>query len=634
MNYNIDFEICSLIFLIPFGIMGLSKKKIPNIQNFLFFHLTNFVIIGTALDILTISIITYSISLPIWLIYIVNCLYYIYEALVSLFFFLYILSLINIFKSFKISKIYYFFIPFLITVLLICSSPLTRFIFYIDENKIFQYGKLDFVQYVNYIIYFLFAFIAIFKHNNKVDKRTWIALITFNLIMSLALFIEYNNREYLLTNVAAGFGIIIVYTILQTPNHYVDKNTQLFNHNTVAPLITSLYEKKKNFHFIIFIIDEFKTLNTIFGVKCTEFLINKISKYLTDSYKNGHVLRLKTDQFGIIYFDEIQSKNSINTLHQFFPNIWEVNSLDIKITVSAIGLSSRDYSYPEYFLSNIDYAMSLSNIANNSIIYLDKKANEDIQYQFKVETILKKAIDYGTIEVYYQPIFNKEKNKFTNLEALARLYDSEIGYIPAPTFIKIAEQNGMIIKLGEIVLEKVCMLLKMNDIRSFGIEYVQINLSIVQCMQTNLYKNIFEIIDKYEIPYEMFCFEVTETSASTSFHNLFFNMNNIAKHGIKFALDDYGMGYSNIDYLMKLPFTFLKTDKNLLWSAMDNNRSEISFECIIYMAEKLGLTVISEGAETQTQLDFLTNKNINLIQGFYFSKPIPPDKLLEFLKKY
>ena len=236
--------------------------------------------------------------------------------------------------------------------------------------------------------------------------------------------------------------------------------------------------------------------------------------------------------------------------------------------------------------------------------------------------ILEKAIKNEDFEVVYQPIYDVKQNKYTTAEALIRLKNTELGFIKPEEFIPLAEQNGMILKIGNFVFKSVCKFLKETQIWEKGIEYIHINLSVIQCMQEKLYEQLFSIVDYFGIPYKYINLEVTETSANASQDILKNNMKVMLENQMRFSLDDYGTGFSNTASLIEYPFNMIKLDKSLIWDAIKDEKARVILKRTINMIKELGMLVIAEGVETKNQVDMVKSLGCDYIQGYFYSYPL------------
>ena len=219
-------------------------------------------------------------------------------------------------------------------------------------------------------------------------------------------------------------------------------------------------------------------------------------------------------------------------------------------------------------------------------------------------------------------------------EALIRLFDPEYGYIHPEPMIAIAEREGYILRIGEIVFTEVCRFYSENKLDKLGIEYIEVNLSAVQCMQKHLAEQFIDIMNKYKLGPERINFEITESSAMINDAEVSRNIERFEKKGVSLSLDDYGTGYSNISYLYNLPFVIMKVDKSILWSSEKNVKADIILKNTFRMANRLNMKVVMEGVETEDQIRKLLALNCDYFQGYYFSKPIEGGKFIEYIKGF
>lgn len=218
-------------------------------------------------------------------------------------------------------------------------------------------------------------------------------------------------------------------------------------------------------------------------------------------------------------------------------------------------------------------------------------------------------------------------------EALIRMKDPELGYVSPEEFIPLAESNGMIIEIGEIAFRKVCEFMKSGQAQALGVKYIEVNLSLLQCVQEQLSDRLMEIMAEYGIPPEEINFEITETAGLANYDALLKNMNCLISKGVTFSMDDYGTGFSTANYLITLPMDIVKIDKSILWPAMENEEAFVILKHTVEMLKSLKKRIVVEGVETREMAKLLIDMGCDYLQGYYYQKPIPADKYLEFLKE-
>ena len=190
---------------------------------------------------------------------------------------------------------------------------------------------------------------------------------------------------------------------------------------------------------------------------------------------------------------------------------------------------------------------------------------------------------------------------------------------------------GRIVELGRIVFEKVCKFIDDNDMEELGLDYIEVNLSTVQCMQENLAKTYIDIMEKYQINPKYINLEITETAQSTR-STLLKNMEKLNKYGVSFSLDDFGTGNSNLNYVIEMPVKIVKFDKNMVNSYFENRIASFVMNSAIDMIKGLGHKIVLEGIETKEQIERVKNLKVDYIQGYYYSKPIDVNSFISFIR--
>jgi EAL domain-containing protein (putative c-di-GMP-specific phosphodiesterase class I) len=266
----------------------------------------------------------------------------------------------------------------------------------------------------------------------------------------------------------------------------------------------------------------------------------------------------------------------------------------------------------------------------DTCVNVDADMMKRMQRDECVESALGRAVNNDSIEVYFQPIYSNGSRKIRSAEALARLYDPELGFIPPDEFIPKAEQNGSIMQLGRQVFEKTCRFIRDNDLDSLGIDYIEVNLSPVQCLHERLAEELLEAAHEYGISMDRVNLEITETSTMDS-DVTGNNMKRLIENGASFSLDDYGTGFSNLINILNLPLRIVKIDKSIVWSYFNDSRDILPHVIRMFRSQKL--EILAEGVETEQMADELADMGCDYEQGFYFSKPVPPAEFIRYVKK-
>lgn len=430
-------------------------------------------------------------------------------------------------------------------------------------------------------------------------------------------------------------ALLILYLVAQNPADMLDSNTKVLSRSMMDEILLRDIEAGKAFDLIVLALDDFKFVNKTFGVTTGDIMLMQVAYFLTTLTKKGRVYRYGADQFVLqMKHAETDMYEVLDSIKERFRHPWitEEVSVMLSTTISCIACP-EDGDSMETLVDVIDYSiLSAKTMGKGTVVFAKDMDLHALRKEKAIEKAIELAIDRDTIEVYYQPIFNTEKQCYTSAEALVRLNDELLGYISPEIFIPIAEKNGMILKLGTMIFEKVCRFIAEENLKDTTIEYIEVNVSVVQCMQQNFVEELIEIMDYYHIAPEQINLEVTETAAVNSISILQENIEKLHAKGISFSLDDYGSGYSTLGYLHQLPFQIIKLDKLMVWDAFENERAGITLKFTVGMLKELKVRIVAEGVETQEQQMHLTGIGCDYLQGWYYSKAIPGEEFAQLIQ--
>lgn len=292
-----------------------------------------------------------------------------------------------------------------------------------------------------------------------------------------------------------------------------------------------------------------------------------------------------------------------------------------------LGDSGLILEYAEYL-----EALSAKN-GLTEVIQDDYQTMNGFLYNKRVEQYLHKAITEDLFEIYYQPVYSTRKKCFITLEALSRLQHPELGWIAPDVFIQIAEKNHMIEQITDLQFSRVCRFLGENRYLMRHLLNVKVNLSSLDLMRNDCSRHFIRIMDAYKIPHNWIQFEITETVATECNAGLRRVAEEFTDAGIGLCLDDFGSGYANLNTVMRLPFSVIKVDRSLLFDICRDEKRAIFYESVVETFHKMNYHIVSEGVETQEEMEQISSWGVGMIQGYYFSKPLPEKELLELLKK-
>jgi diguanylate cyclase (GGDEF)-like protein/PAS domain S-box-containing protein len=378
-------------------------------------------------------------------------------------------------------------------------------------------------------------------------------------------------------------------------------------------------------------LDRFKFVNDTLGHSVGDNLLWQVSKRLTACVpKSATVSRQGGDEF-TIYLPNIKSEREVqrvvNRVIASFSKPFKLldNEMYIKASIG-ISLFPENGDTSEILIKNADTAMYKSKeISGNHYHFFSEGMDTRTFENIKLENALYKALENEELVVYYQPQINYQTRKIVGVEALLRWQHPEHGMMPPDKFIPIAEETGLIVPIGEWVLKEACRQLKEWHNQSTEFICMSVNLSVRQFEQKNLFSTVKNVLKKVGLSPEYLQLELTENLIVKNTELTLKTMKKLKGLGINIAIDDFGTGYSSLGYLKDLPIDTLKIDKTFI-KDMTVDDAAIT-NTIITLAQNLNLHVIAEGVETKEQAEFLSDRNCHLMQGFFFSRPIPAEEI-------
>lgn len=418
---------------------------------------------------------------------------------------------------------------------------------------------------------------------------------------------------------------------------YIDSVTQLPNYLSLQEYFDRAVDRVNSFagKFPILCIkfDRVDLIRTTYG----ESFVNKLLQLIVNQIKtclmpDDLLLRLMGDRFIVILlnsFQHLQVTEIIQSILQYLAEPLKIEEETFHLTAS-IGIAY----YPDDGIT----ANMLSKKAEVAASHAQQKSNHSFAFfkpelinisseNFLLEQQLRKALERAELQLYYQPQVNLRDGQIISVEALIRWLHPETGLISPGRFMPIAEETDLIIPIGEWVLHTACSQTKHWQNLENSTLKIAVNLSPRQFNQPDLVQRFQQIIEKTKLKPEFLELEITESCVIQDPQAAIFSLNRLKELGINIAIDDFGTGYSSLAYLKQFPFDTLKIDQCFIRGMNDESKDAEIVKAIIQMAHSLNLKVIAEGIEKQEELDLLNQYQCDVIQGYIFSKPLPPREL-------
>lgn len=382
-------------------------------------------------------------------------------------------------------------------------------------------------------------------------------------------------------------------------------------------------------------LDRFQLLNEYLGHGIVSALLKQVGDRLQQTLeKYGIVVSLNTSEFCAILHPLEHRHEVVNIAEEilaaFSSPFTTEDQQDVFISLSiGIALYIRDGLTLDELLSNAHTAMlRVQKQGGNQHAFYSVAMNVGRLNTVFLEADLRQALERNELEVVYQPKMNLQTGKVVGAEALLRWFHPTRGLVLPNQFISLAEETGLIIPIGEYVMEKACCQLRHWQLAGLKDFYMSINLSAKQFTQLNLHHRLSQIIINNQLQPQDIQLELTESTLVNNGEVSIRRLKALRSLGLKIALDDFGTGYSSLSYLQQFSFDTLKLDRSFIHGIHRNHVNATIITAIIEMAHNLNLKVVAEGVEDEGELEFLTRFNCDEIQGFLFSRPIKAEEFL------
>lgn len=631
MLYNIHYDIAATFVLLILLYFTLSRKGIKKPQHMMFFIVALNGLVSCIFDITSSIAISYPQQFSVVCRDILNFFYLCTHNMQALLLCLYIITTTGLYI--KLNKRYFALLclPYLITLAALLLNPIFRWVFYYNENDLYTHGPMMIYLYASAFFYICIAVYYVITQGKSIPKEKLIALIVFAFGGIASVVVQMMLSTVLIELFIQSLSFLGVLFTLENEADIYNGISKVFNRRAFLE-DNDIYIKSKIDYSVVSIkLTNINNYQSVLGVLAMNDVRFHIAQWLRSFTRNGVVYDCEKDNFCLslycISHEEIaRIAEEIKTK---FETTWQYNEyeLDLRVHISIIDIPETANSL-DSLLAVVD-----SNKALGDEVIMRGKELKALQRSNEVANAIQKALDNHSFQVYYQPIWNRQLGRINSAEALIRLFDEELGEIPPDEFIPIAENEGLIVKVGEVVFRQACEFYKVNNLAQYGIEYVEVNLSTVQCMYTGLPDTFRNILKEYELAPIRFNLEITESVAVHSPDIFLDTMKRLKEQGFTFSMDDYGTGYSNFSYMFDMDFDIIKLDKSILWNADTNENAQTILSCTVRMLKDMHFKVLIEGVETKAQLDKVVALGVDYCQGYYFSRPIPGNRFVAYCQK-
>ncbi len=491
----------------------------------------------------------------------------------------------------------------------------------------YHFGQATITAYVLAILLLIRMLWLLTQHRRqmtKISRRSayyWVGLCL------IATLVQFLNNELMIAGFFSAIGIMMIYLKLENPERFVDSDTGFFNKLALKRCMRQLDETGESVTLIYFDCEQIGHQKVVIDrevrLEVYNFFDNMKKIYPFRGIHEGIVLAVREKE---------NVSKVIKSINDRFEKPWGRHK-DVYLKPKMIYLEETKV---------LKSALDIKKIFNfvrydkrlyeeEDIIYLDESIIREAYKEDDVENLIMDSIHNKRVEVFYQPIYSTVSKTFESAEALVRIRKEDGSIIMPGGFIEVAEKRGSILPLGAEVFDKVCQFIEEHNIEKMGLHYIEVNLSAVQCGYKHLADELIDTMKRHHVAPHFINLEITESASMINDKIFMDNMYSLKNYGVSFSLDDFGTGQSNLNYIVAMPVDIVKFDRGMTLSYFENAKAKHVMDAAMAMIKGMNLEIVSEGIESAEQLEIMEALGIQYIQGYYFSKPLPEKKFIEFV---
>ncbi len=519
-------------------------------------------------------------------------------------------------------------LPFVVIELLCLTSFATGAIFSVQDGAYARgpwYPLLNFA----YCLYEAIGIALVCWRRPHLRRQDLVCAVAYNLVLFVGTFIRIVMPRLLVMDTFCMVAITIIYLGFLNPDLYLSGYGTTFNMRCFRLLLTE-WSNERDRHLLGFSLQNYNHERSIVGSQQMDAAIALIGEFLHDTFADEVVFYLRGGRFALMGAGSAAGEDIAAAIRQRFADSWHLRTVDLRFGVGIAQVDGLGQMANADRTMN-DLVIALDNVRHSTARSDDPDNPIDVRQVGRQVDVLRQlewALSRNEVEVYLQPLVNSATSRIEGAESLARIHDDEGGIISPELFIPIAEKSGLIVELGLQVLRKTCEFVQTHDLDELGLRWISVNLSPIQCMQQDVATQFLQTLEAYGVDSGVIRLEITEQSM-IDFEQMREPIAGLEREGFRFAMDDYGTGYSNLTNVKRYPFSSVKLDMEVVWDYF-RDRDEL-LPAIVRGFKSLGLSVTAEGIETREMADALAGIGCDYLQGFYFSKPVPSSEFARLL---
>lgn len=516
---------------------------------------------------------------------------------------------------------------------LVLVNPWTKWLFSF-ENGVYVRGPANKAAFAALGVELVLAVVCYVRHRNQVSRAIHRLIQVLPPIICLLLIVQMIMPQEMMVGIASALVNLVFFISFQFNRIGQDSLTELPNRYTLFQLLSARLRKGERLHLVMIYLDRFEAVNRKYGTSQGDALLYAVARYLEGCAPAYKVFRSSNTRFLLMgrYTTRQEAEACAQRIAARFQEPWCVGGMSCQLDACFAhmvtdGVEKDESRVAEELIYTVTHARDRQ---SGSLLFFDERMRDMFVRKRYVLEQIRRALEEESFQVYYQPVYSCSEGRFTTAESLLRLFDEQGRLISPGEFIPLAEQNGLIDEISWLVLKKVCQFLAAHP--DLPLESISINMSIQQLTDRMFFSRIHSCLTQYGVAPDKLRIEITERTITENPSLVRAVMTQLAAEGVRFYLDDFGVGYSNLAGMISLPFETVKIDSSLLRDIEQDGKALRTLRLMVQMLHSADFIVVAEGIERTGQVERVKALGVDRIQGYYYARPMPEDELEAYLE--
>lgn len=528
-------------------------------------------------------------------------------------------------------------VPFaFINILMLVVNPFWHIVFFIDEFGRYNRGPAFFVMYVPAIMYMLASFVVTVRYRVLFSTRKIMSVFLIVFLSLLGSVIQIFKPEYVVQCFFTATTMVIMLFGIHSPDERLHGTTGVYSMQAYVQDINRYTYLKSKIGITLAVMSNYEALIEMLGYfkiqRVTIDVADRLTKWSRDNKVDADIYYLGGGRFSIIV-DERYCENMIQIsqkINSLLAEEFIIDEMQIKVMFTTCFINYPvDIDQPS-FLFAFDEKIA-QEAYSGELRYAEKLFDKRaFEISRDIVKIIDRAFTENLFKVYFQPVYSVKENRYVSVEAFLRINDTEFGAIPPDILIREAERNSSVHGITTYVIEEVCKLVSMSEFLLLGIDFVEINLSPVQCMWNDLLAVLLSTMKAYNAQAKNICFNITDVENPKTYEKMSDNITALSQIGCKVFMDDFGAGIFEIERIAQMPLSGIKLDREFVKVGLSEENTAV-FEGTLRMINDIGISAVAVGVEDGDMERRLLDFGCNYLQGYYYCRPVEKQELIRFI---